>query len=234
MMQVLDKEGLVGQANRDLGQFAIGGLPMDMADPRVLRAEYDSYPPDAFHRDSNTKGYLINTTLANLSKDGDRLRHLERRFAEAPRERQQDLKHFWHGIDKVTNAAHDELIGIWRQLLVYACLLVSAEDWLALLSWGLANARLSGGAPVSDLDFEEFYTLVRKARKALRNSSYNMLTGKVEHSKLENVPFHDIVHVPRSIMWFGTRFSTAFFEQAHDFVLKRSGHMGGLVQRHSG
>ena len=222
--QVARDERTLGQDNRNLGQFGVSALPMDMANPRMLRAEYDSYPPDAFHRDSNAKGQLINDTLDMLAKDGDRLLQLEMRFAAAPRERQAELKHFWTGVQKVTNAAHDELIGLWRQLLVCVCLLVSGEDWLALLSWGLANAKLTSGNPVSEWDFQEFYDLLRKCRKHLLGSSYNRETSKKGHRKVENLPFHDIVHVPRAIMWWGTRFSTAFFEQAHDFILKRYGH----------
>ena len=223
-LQLADREIVLGDDNKTAGQYCTGALPMDAADPRVLRAEYDSYPPDSFHRDSNTKGYLINETLERLAKEGGTSTsylQLEERFAAAPREKQEVLKHFWGGVGKVTNASHDELNGIWQQLLVYACLLVSGEDWQALLTWALATSKLDGGGPVSDWDFEEFYLLLRKCRKALRLSSYARATRVAEHKKTENVPWHDVVHVPRGIMWWGTRFSTAFFEQAHEFILKR-------------
>ena len=146
---------------------------------------------------------------------------LERRFRDSPREPQSLLKHFWEGISRVSNASHGEMLDIWKQLLPNCCLLISAVDWMALLTWGVASVRLRRGGPLSSHDFDEFYELYRLAIQALRASTFNRSTSKASHSKLENNTWNDVVHQPQGIVDWGMGFDAAFYEQLHELVLKR-------------
>ena len=194
---------------------------MDMLDPTLLRAEYGNCPQDDWHMDSCTKAFLINDVLKQQAQTPGKHEQLEERFASAPRECQKVLKHFWDGVAKVTNANHTELLGIWRQLLANVALLVSGKDWLALLAWGAATAWLRREGPVSWHDIDEFMHLVHVAKKALNRSSFNRSTKVAEHKKVQNLPFHDVVHGPSRITWWGKGFHTGFYEQMHDLILKR-------------
>ena len=205
------------------GLFNVGVLPMDLVDPRLMKADYDCWPQDDFHNDSCTKGALINDVLAHLAskKDTGLYRQLEERFADSPREAQAQLKHFWDGVGKVTNANHDELTGIWRQLVCNVHLLIPGRDWLAMLAWGAASAWLRRPGPISMRDIEQFYELYHFALECLDNSQFNRQTTKGGHYKLQNLAWHDLVHSAQRILLWGKGFSTAFFEQMHELVLKR-------------
>ena len=209
--------------NREWGQHTLSALPMDLVDPDIIRADYDHWPQDEFHNDSCTRGFIVNEVLGNLAAQRDTGKHqqLERRFANAPRENQEVLKHFWNGVAKVTNASHTELAGIWRQMVCNVALLVSGQDWLAILTWGVSSAYLRRAGPISQHHVEEFFFLVNEARKALQDSSFNRTTTKSGHRKLQNLPWHDVVHGPHRIMLWGAGISTGFFEQMHELVLKR-------------
>ena len=170
----------------------------------------------------HTQGYLINEVLEGLAKRKKGLhKQLEDRFASSPRECQDVLKHFWGGVRKVTNASHTELNAIWKQMVCNVHLLVTGEDWLAMLTWGCATAWLRQEGPVSAVDFEAFLDLYQAAHKALLASSFNRATGTAEHRKLENLPWHDLIHGVQRIMMWGKFWSTGFFEQCHDKLLKR-------------
>ena len=230
-MLLLAAEGQA--ASTAAGQYTLCALPMDLADPRLLRGEYDCYPQDEFHNDSCTKGDLINYTLKMLGR-GKRGLHamLEARLANSGRERQDELKHFWTGVKKVTNASHTELNAIWRQIVCDVHLLVSGEDWLAILAWGAVSSWLEQPGPVTPHRLLEFLRLYHFARDALNKSSFNRTTSKECHNKLDNLPWHDVVHGIQRILMWGKGFSTGFFEQMHELVLKRSvngerGSMGG-------
>ena len=174
----------------------------------------------------HTQGFLINEVLTALAKDGKQ-QHLhlvlEQRFADSPRESQAVLKHFWNGVRKVTNASHTELNAIWRQMVCNVHLLVSGEDWLAILTWGCATAWLRQEGASSAVDFDMFQEVYHLALDALLNSTFDRTTKKSLHRKLQNLPWHDVVHGPARIMLWGKFFSTGFFEQCHDFLLKRLG-----------
>ena len=54
--------------NKKIGQHYIGPLPMDAADPRLLWADYDSWPQDEFHMDGLTKvGTRVWATYAAIA-----------------------------------------------------------------------------------------------------------------------------------------------------------------------
>ena len=122
---------------------------------------------------------------------------------------------------KVTNASHTELNAIWKQMVCNVHLLIPGEDWLAMLAWGCATARLRQEGPVSSNDFEAFLDLFLEAHTALVNSSFNRHTKSEAHRKLQNLPWHDLIHGAHRIMLWGKFWSTGFFEQCHDKILKR-------------
>jgi len=120
----------------------------------------------------------------------------------------------------VTNASHTELNAIWKQMLVDVCLLIPGKDWLALLTWGCATAWLRREGPVSAHDMITFLELYYMALDALLASQYNRYTDG-GHQKLTNLAWHDLIHGPGRIMLIGKGWSTGFFEQCHDKLLKR-------------
>ncbi len=141
------------------------------------------------------------------------------------------LKHFWAGVRKVTNASHTELNAIWKQMVCNVHLLIPGEDWLAILTWGCATAWLRQEGPVSQKDFDTFLELFHLAHKALVGSSFDRCTAKSGHRKLENLAWHDLIHGPWRIMLWGKFWSTGFFEQCHDKLLKRLGGARPAVAR---
>ena len=239
---------VIAPRHRPYGQYTLGPLPMDHVDPARMRADYDCLPQDEFHGDGltkvhNTRGiitqprstcavpapptrmqtYLCNEVLHSLGvKKGSGLhRQLEDRFASAPREHQDVLKHFTGGIAKLTNSSHTELTAVWKQMLVNACLLVPGEDWLAMLTWGVATSWLRQDGAVSCHDMDTFLEVYHLSLDALTGSSFNRQTKRTPHSKLRNLAWHDLVHGPDRIRLIGKFWSTGFFEQCHDMLLKR-------------
>jgi len=135
------------------------------------------------------------------------------------------IKHFWNGVRKVSNASHTELNAIWRQMVCNLHLLIPGEDWLAILAWGCATAWLRQEGASTAADFDTFQDLYHVALDALLNSSFNRTT-KSGHRKLQNLPWHDVVHGPARIEMWGKGLSTGFGEQLHQTVLKRLGWLG--------